>query len=95
MIPAAIQSFCFRCRAETLHLKTGKNAPLYSCNESCGSPWKHITNPSERTPDAIKNRKEAEQALSEYYRKENERTSECEKIAGKANRTRYRFKQQL
>ena len=92
MIPTAIQTFCFRCRTSTLHLKVKTMEPLYSCDSNCGSPWKHISNPSERTPDAIKNKKAAEQALVEYYKKENAKTSEAERIARKAARKRYGHK---
>lgn len=92
MIPIVIETFCIRCRLDTVHVKAKGSNPLYVCDKECGAPWKHISNPSERTPDAIKNRKAAELALIEYYKKENAKTSEAERIARKSAKKRYGHK---
>jgi hypothetical protein len=52
MMPVTIIQFCLSCRCRTNHRLMAVN--LYSCEKQCGSPWREIHNPNEKTEAHLK-----------------------------------------
>lgn len=70
MIPLAVTVFCFSCRMRTAHKHVRMS--LYSCLNKCGSPWKEVGNPQEKTEEAIKAAKMQAAENRAAWRKERE-----------------------